>query len=97
MKKSSNMKTLFAVGLFPDKNKTLVKHLCRNFKVIMFRNSHFLLSKGYHVEFLEDIVDEKDLKLSSKEFAREMHYCTQFLKNRISSILCSKETFKIIP
>jgi len=81
------MKTIFAIGLFPDRNRTFVRHLCRNFKVIMFRNSHFLASKGYDVEFLEDIVEENDLRISSQNFEQTMTQNTQFIKTQIGALL----------
>ncbi|MFQ5638780.1 MAG: hypothetical protein ACE5IR_12380 [bacterium] len=81
------MYTIFAVALFPDRNQEFLKHLCQNFRVIMFGGNRFETSDDLHVEAAEELLKEKNEILSDEEFAWELHKCAAFSQEKLLDLM----------
>ncbi|MCH7678253.1 CDP-glycerol glycerophosphotransferase family protein [candidate division KSB1 bacterium] len=80
-------KTIFAVGLFPDKNKNFLRNLCKRFRVIMLRGQCFDPGGKYSPEAVEDLLPEEDQQLKSQEFNWELYRCMKFTEQQLKILL----------
>jgi len=85
-------KTIFAVGLFPDKNKNFLGNLCKRFRVIMLRGQCFDPGGKYSPEAVEDLLPEEDQQLKSQEFNWELYRCMKFTEQQLTILLGRKRS-----
>lgn len=87
------MKTIFVLGLFPDRNKTLMKHLCQNFRVITVRDHFYEVPPGFRPEIAEDIIGYDDSQFPHDTFSWEMYQGLKFTEKQLPKLVdCEDNT-----
>ncbi len=79
-------KTVFATGLFPDKNRNLLENLCRHFRVIMLKQQAFPAAEGSLAEFAENVLAEEELQTDGQLFMWEFHKCIKFTEQKLADL-----------
>lgn len=80
-------KAIFAVGLFPDKNKNFLRNLCKRFRVIMLRGQCFDPGGKYFPEAVEDLLPDEDQQLKYEEYNWELYRCMKFTEQQLRILL----------
>jgi GT2 family glycosyltransferase/Flp pilus assembly protein TadD/2-polyprenyl-3-methyl-5-hydroxy-6-metoxy-1,4-benzoquinol methylase len=80
------VKTVMAVGLFPDRNRAFLTQLARRFRVIMLRGEAGWGLAGMPIDVAEDIIGPEGLGLTADELSAETQKSLAFLESELAQL-----------